>query len=88
MIYYVPIERRRAPADDLARWTILVFDTLDASDAQMCAVAFLDTLPTKGWVVWAAVRDCPSFPYMQSLREAMDASRKRHKLHQTIPGYV
>lgn len=91
--FYVPIERKTLPADDLSRWTILVFDTHDASTAQMLARTFVDQLPTRGWCVWAAVQDCPTFSYMAQLRESMDAchfargGRKRGPIGSFIPGY-
>ncbi len=73
--YFVPIERKALPADDHQRWTILVFDCVSPQDAITCALAFVDSLPTRGWVIWAAVRDCPTFEHMQSLRDGMSRSR-------------
>lgn len=89
--FYVPIERRNLPADSKLRWTILVVDAPDPVTAAHEARRTCDDLPVKGWVVWAAVRDCPTFAHMQELRDSMDAcrySRRAKANHNRIPGYV
>lgn len=44
-----------------------------------------DVMRLKGATIWAAVRDIPSFSYMQELRESMGKASKRGQ--RTIPGY-
>ena len=102
--FYVPIENRSLPADDPTRWHILVVEETSPVDAMMMAVAYSGMLPRSiviapdgmrkraSYTVWAAVRDIPTFAYMQELRDGMDALegvRMRHKRSEKrIPGYV
>ena len=90
--YFVPIERRALPADNPLRWTILVLDTVDAPTALLAANLYVRSLPVRGWTVWAAVRDCPTFGHMQELRNSMDACRyarrSRGPVGSHIPEYV
>lgn len=102
--FYVPIENRSLPADDPTRWHILVVEETSPVDATMGAMTYSRTLPRSivvtpdgrrkqaSYTVWAAVRDIPSFAYMQSLRDNFDALksvRLRHKRSERrIPGYV
>lgn len=89
--FYVPIERGTLPDDDIGKWTILTFDCATPTDAQMCAAAFVDQLATSGWIIWAAVRDCPTFEHMRMLRESFDTcgySRRSRKRVARVPGYA
>ena len=90
--YYTPIERTRLPADDPLRWFVHVCEAPHVSDARMNALAFVDRLPGRGHVVWASVRDCPSFDHMRELRSSMDACNysrapRRGKVP-AVAGYV
>ena len=102
--FYVPIENRSLPAGNLSRWHILVVEATSVEAAMEHAENYVATLPRTVFTgasgravrarhaLWAAVRDIPSFAYMQSLRDNFDALRSvrlRHKRSdRRIPGYV
>lgn len=84
--FFVPVERKALAASDPQRWFILVMDTPDPITAMTEASRQVrDVMRLKGATIWAAVRDCPSFTYMQELRESMGKASKRGQ--RTIPGY-
>ncbi len=93
--YYTAVERTRLPASDPLRWMVLVHDAPHVMAARMEALEYVSQLPGKGFVVWASVRDCPTFEHMQQLRAAMDscgyarAPRKQGKarMPDMVPGY-
>lgn len=84
--FYVPVERKALPASNPHRWFILEMDTPDPVTAMAEASRQVrDVMRLKGATIWAAVRDIPSFSYMQELRESMGKASKRGQ--RTIPGY-
>lgn len=84
--YFVPVERKALPASDPMRWFIVEVETTDPVTAMMEASRQVrDVMRLKGATIWAAVRDIPSFSYMQELRESMGKASKRGQ--RSIPGY-
>lgn len=85
--YFVPVERKALPASDPMRWFIVEVETTDPATAMMEASRQVrDVMRLKGATIWAAVRDIPSFSYMQELRESMGKTSKRGQ--RSIPGYA
>lgn len=84
--FYVPVERKALPASDPMRWFFLEVEATCPAIAQVSASRIvLETMRLRGAVIWAAVRDCPSFEYMQQLRYAFGLSSQRGR--RSIPGY-
>ena len=84
--FYVPVERKALPANDPRRWFVLVMDTPDPITAMTEASRQVrEEMRLRGVAIWAAVRDCPTFAYMQELRESMGKASKRGE--RSIPGY-
>jgi hypothetical protein len=92
--FYVPVEQTRLPAGAPGRWTILIVEAVGPVEAIQQARREVDAMHIRGWSVWAAVRDIPSFEYMQELRDSKDASTRRRKQGRYvvedgfIPGYL
>lgn len=98
--FYVPIENVSLPGDDPTRWHMLVVEETSPVDAMMLGAAYANALPREAsrgtprarYTVWAAVRDMPTFAYMQELRDSMSdlkGVRMRYKRgDRRIPGYV
>ncbi len=86
--YYVPVENRKAPAGSPQRWFFLMVDTTSPQGAMLEAMRIVDEelKLTKSTVVWAAVRDCPTFEYMQQLRDAFGKYSKAGT--KRVPGYA
>lgn len=84
--HYVPVERKALPASDPLRWFIVEVETADPVAAMTEASRQVrEDMRLKGATIWAAVRDIPSFAYMQMLRESMGKASKRGA--KSIPGY-
>lgn len=82
--FFVPVERKTLPATNPNRWFILELDTPDPVSAMTEASRQVrDDMRLKGVAIWAAVRDIPSFTYMQELRDSMGRASKRRN----VPGY-
>jgi hypothetical protein len=91
--YSVPVERTQLDRDDPNRWLILPVDTCDPVEALRKAThTARHVFRLTGISIWAAVRDIPSFAYMQELRDSKDALkgvRLRHRRSERrIPGYA
>lgn len=84
--YYVPVERKSFAADSPLRWFHLVVETDSPVAAIIEATRIVrDDMKLRNTAVWAAVRDIPSFTYMQELRESYGrTSRKGSKV---VAGY-
>lgn len=89
--FYVPVERTTIPNSDPKRWLFLVVEAVGPVEAILQATSIArSTMRLKGVTIWAAVRDCPTFEYMQELRESFGrASRNRAgQMGRKVPGYV
>lgn len=87
--YYVPVERKSLPASDPMRWVIIVAECITPVEAMAQARDAIREMRLGRWVLWAAVRDIPSFQHMQRLRECMDACKYANSRRgNAIPGYV
>ena len=85
--FFVLVERKALPASDPMRWFIVEVETTDPVSAMMEASRQVrDVMRLKGATIWAAVRDIPTFAYMQELRDSMGRASKRGQ--RSIPGYV
>lgn len=85
--YFVPVERKALPATNPLRWFIIEVETTDPVTAMTEASRQVrDVMQLKGATIWAAVRDIPSFGYMQELRESMGRASRRGQ--RSIPGYA
>lgn len=73
--YFVPIERKALAACDPRRWFIVTVECATPVEAMAQAKQAIIDMRLGQWVLWAAVRQCPSFRDMQRLRDGMDAAR-------------
>ncbi len=80
-MFYVPLENTKAPSH--LAWTILEYDLPRASDAMQAASLDFRKLG-RHFVVWAAVRDCPTFEHMRELRQCFGRTSKKN----FVRGYV
>lgn len=88
--FFVPVERKALPATDPKRWMMLPVTAVGPFQAiRHAEVIAKAILPGGGFAVWAAVRDCPTFSYMQALRESRDAAfGSRSKRPLSVAGYI
>lgn len=85
--FYVPVERKSLPASDPLRWMILPIETTTPTDAMRHATTIaVEEMGLKNTAIWAAVRDIPSFTYLQELRDSMGRYSKRGA--KKIAGYA